>query len=365
MTLLLIDFIINFCILFTFAILTYIPFQNKLNVYIPSSKYTPFILGLLSGLTGCLLMLTAINITDFVIMDGRMAVIALSGVLGGPFAPIISGIIIGVFRLFMYGYSTSALIAGSSTIIVGLVIGICSWKKTMTFQNVPYFFGYSIIQTSIVLGFLGNWKMETSFAIISFIIFSIVSFSIIFITLEQLSSLFEKIKHIEEISVTDYLTGLNNNRKFQEHTQNLIAKNEIFSLLLLDIDYFKKVNDTYGHPVGDEVLKEFALRMKDASKPFGGIVSRNGGEEFSILLPNTTDEKALEVADLVRQSIEKKLFQISTGEKLKITTSVGISTFPQDAVTTHELYKLADEALYLAKTSGRNKVVYINQNILV
>ena len=100
--------LLTFVFLFTFAILIYIPFQNKLNVYIPSSKFNPFYIGLLSGFTGCLLMLTAINISDVVIIDGRMAVIALSGVLGGPFAPIISGIIIGVFRLFMYGYSTSS-----------------------------------------------------------------------------------------------------------------------------------------------------------------------------------------------------------------------------------------------------------------
>ena len=295
-------------------------------------------------------------------MDGRMAVIALSGVLGGPVATIISGTIIGVFRLFMYGYSTTSLIAGSSTIIVGVVIGFWSWKKTMTFQNVHYFFGYSIIQTSLVIGFLDNWKFETWLAIISFILYSILSFSIIFVILKQLSNLFEKIKHIEEMSVTDYLTGLNNNRKFQEYTHNLLSKGENFSLLLLDIDYFKKVNDTYGHPVGDEVLKELALRIKETSNSFGGIVSRNGGEEFSVLLPNTSEENSLEFADLIRQAIDSNLFQISTGEKLGITISGGISTFPQDAVTTHELYKLADEALYLAKTSGRNKVVHINQN---
>ncbi|WP_277586908.1 diguanylate cyclase [Psychrobacillus antarcticus] len=358
----LIDFIINFCILFTFAILIYIPFQNRLNVYIPSTRYNPIIVGILSGLTGCLLMLTSINISDLVILDGRMAVIALSGVLGGPLAPILSGTIIGVFRIFMYGYSTSALIAGSTTIIAGLVIGIWSWKKRMTFQNVSSYFGYSIVQTSIVLGILGNWKLEGWLAIISFILYSILSFSIIFVVLKQLNNLFEKIKQIEEISVTDYLTGLNNNRKFQEYTQNLLSKNEVFSLLLLDIDFFKKVNDTYGHPVGDEVLKELALRIKDTSKPFRGIVSRNGGEEFSVLLSDTTDEKSLEIANLIRQAIEKKHFQISSGEKLQITISGGISTFPQNAVTFHELYKLADEALYLAKTSGRNKVVHIKQN---
>lgn len=362
MTTVLIDVIINFCILFTFAILIYIPFQNRLNIYIPSSKYTPFILGILSGFTGCLLMLTSINISDVVIMDGRMAVIALSGVLGGPFATIISGTIIGVFRIFMYGYSTSALIAGSSTIIAGLIIGVWSWKRAMTFQNVSYFFGYSIIQTSLVIGFLGNWTFETWVTIMSFILYSIISFSIIYFILKQLRNLFEKIKHIEELSITDYLTGLNNNRKFQEYAQKLLVKNEEFSLLLLDIVYFKKVNDTYGHPVGDEILKELALRIKDVSYPFGGIASRNGGEEFSVLLPNTTNEKSLEIAHLIGRAIEDNVFQVSSGEKLNITISGGISTFPQNAVTLHDLYKLADEALYLAKTTGRNKIVHINQH---
>ncbi|MER2171245.1 MAG: diguanylate cyclase [Psychrobacillus psychrodurans] len=78
------------------------------------------------------------------------------------------------------------------------------------------------------------------------------------------------------------------------------------------------------------------------------------------MLPNTTDDKSIEIADLIRLSIEKNLFLISTGEKLSITISGGISTYPEDAITTHELYKLADEALYLAKTSGRNKVIHIN-----
>ena len=286
----LIDVIINFCILFTFAILIYIPFQNRLNIYIPSSKYTPFILGILSGFTGCLLMLTSINISDVVIMDGRMAVIALSGVLGGPFATIISGTIIGVFRIFMYEYSTSALIA-SSTIIAGLIIGIWSWKRAMTFQNVSYFFGYSIIQTSLVIGFLGNWTFDTWVTIMSFILYSIISFSIIYFILKQLRNLFEKI---------------------------------------------------------------------DVSYPFGGIASRNGGEEFSVLLPNTANEKSLEIAHLIGRAIESNVFQVSSGEKLNITISGGISTFPQNAVTLHDLYKLADEALYLAKTTGRNKIVHTN-----
>lgn len=357
----LLGFIINFCILFTFAILTYIPFQNKLNVFIPSPKYHPFLLGLLSGLTGCVLMLTSVRISEHVIVDGRMAVISLSGVLGGPLATILSGIIIGLFRMFFHGFSIHTLIAGGNTIIVCLVIGFFISKKPMTFRNASYYFTYSIIQSSVVICYLNDWSLSGVLPLVGFILFSFLSFSIVFIVLIQLSSLFDKIHKIEEMSVTDYLTGLNNNRKFQEHAQNLLSTNDRFSLILLDIDHFKKVNDTYGHPIGDEVLKELALRVKDATISCGGIVSRNGGEEFSVLLPNIESAKSIELAEMIRQAIEKKSFQVSTGEQLTITISSGVSSYPENGRTVIELYKLADEALYMAKSSGRNRVVHIDQ----
>ncbi|WP_391119879.1 diguanylate cyclase [Psychrobacillus sp. L3] len=357
----LLDFIVNFCILFTFAILTYIPFQNKVNLFIPSTKYHPFLLGIFTGLTGCLLILKSVSISEHVIVDGRMAVIVLSGVLGGPFATIISAIIIGLFRILLYGYSTNTLITGGNTLIVGLVIGISIWKKPMSFHNAPYYFTYTIIQTSIVIFYLHHWSFSSIITILGFILYSIVSFSIVFVVLKQLSNLFNKIHQIEEMSETDYLTGLYNNRKFQEYAQNLLKTNDSFSLILLDIDHFKIVNDTYGHPIGDEVLKELAFRIKDSTNSQGGIVSRNGGEEFSVLLSNIAADKSIEIAETIRQAIERRPFQVSTGEQLTITISVGVSSYPENGHAIMELYKLADEALYIAKSSGRNKVMHIKQ----
>lgn len=357
----LLDFIVNFCILFTFAILTYIPFQNKLNLFIPSVRYHPFLLGILGGFTGCLLMLKSVNVSPEVIVDGRLAVISLTGLLGGPFATLISATIIGIFRMFINGYTLTSLIAGSNTIFIGFIIGLCIWKKPMTFHNVHYYFAFSIIQSSLLICYLHNWSLSSFFSALAFIVYSIISFSIIFLIVKQLNILFNKINQIEEMSLTDYLTGLNNNRKFQEYAQNLLEKKEEFSLILLDIDHFKKVNDTYGHPIGDEVLKEVGHRLKDSTYSFGGIVSRNGGEEFSVLLPKTAQEKSVLVAEIVRKCIQVKPFQISTGEQLTISVSGGISTYPINGVSVHHLYKLADEALYKAKLAGRNNMIHITE----
>lgn len=357
----LLKFIVNFCILFTFAILMYMPFQNKLTIFSSNPRFSPLIIGCLSGLTGCILIFQTIVISDYVIVDGRLAVIILSGILGGPLAPIVSGIIIGTFRIFVFGYSPFAFIAGINTIIIAIVVGLWTVKKPMTFQNSIYYFVYGVIQTAIVIAVLHNWSLFGFGQIVAFLLFSIISFFIIYFVQKKLNELFYKIQQIEEMSETDYLTGLNNNRKFQEHAQNLLMTNDTFSLILLDIDFFKKVNDSYGHPIGDEILKELGLRLKDVTKSWRGIVSRNGGEEFTVLLPGATAEKGMEVAEIIRLAIEEKPFRVSTGELLNITISGGVSTSPENGRDMNELYKLGDKALYIAKTSGRNKIIHINE----
>lgn len=352
---------LNFCVLFTFAILIYVPFQNKLNIFTFHPRFTPFIIGALSGVTGCLLIMQTIIISNNTVVDGRLAVIVFSGILGGPIAPILSSIIIGVFRIFAFDISQFSIIAGMNTVVIGFVIGFLTIKNQMTFRNSAFYFTYAILQTTFVIGFLNNWTSLALNQIIIFLIFSALSFSILYFILNHLSNLFTQIKQIEEMSGTDYLTGLYNNRKFQEITQKLIDESPGFSLILLDVDHFKRVNDQYGHPIGDEVLKQLSLRLKESAKAFNGIVSRNGGEEFSVLIPNASEKDSTIAADIIRHDVEQKEFLVSTGELLKITISCGISTSPNNGLVLHDLYILADKALYHAKESGRNRVFHINK----
>jgi diguanylate cyclase len=131
----------------------------------------------------------------------------------------------------------------------------------------------------------------------------------------------------------------------------------VVSLLVLDIDHFKKFNDTYGHLVGDDCLKMVAQCIKRHVTRPQDLAARYGGEEFVVLLPDTPGAGAERVAERIRQEIEKTAFRVS-GEILHLTVSIGVcSVSPSRADATKEIFSCADEALYEAKGQGRNQVV--------
>jgi diguanylate cyclase (GGDEF)-like protein len=155
------------------------------------------------------------------------------------------------------------------------------------------------------------------------------------------------------LSNSDSLTGLWHHGYFQyligEECKNASAKKEHFSLLMIDIDDFKKFNDTYGHQVGDSILKNISNIFRDVSRKID-IIARYGGEEFAIILPNTRKEEAFILAERLRKVVEGN-------ENLKgITISLGLVTFPEDGKEKENLIAKADHALYEAKKSGKNKV---------
>ena len=163
----------------------------------------------------------------------------------------------------------------------------------------------------------------------------------------------------QEMSITDSLTGLYNRRYFDE----LIFREEArakrypqkFSLLMIDIDNFKKVNDTYGHPSGDSILKRIGeiLRSRPRNTDF---VARYGGEEFSIIAPHTSKKNASVFAARIMDIIAKEEFILNDSTKARITVSIGVASFDDDAQTKEELIKKADNALYQAKKMGKNRV---------
>lgn len=164
---------------------------------------------------------------------------------------------------------------------------------------------------------------------------------------------------LERLAVTDGLTGLFNHRRFQEALHSELLRCERhkrpLAVLMLDVDFFKKVNDSMGHPAGDELLRRLAevlgadLRQTD-------LISRYGGEEFAVLLPETTKAEAMQVAERMRESVELKINE-GTRWTQRITVSVGVATFPEDGATAETVLEAADQALYVAKRQGRNKVV--------
>ncbi|MDO9392229.1 MAG: diguanylate cyclase [bacterium] len=161
----------------------------------------------------------------------------------------------------------------------------------------------------------------------------------------------------EQMAIRDGLTGLANHRRFQDYLAETLAKSDgkPVGVALFDIDFFKKLNDNYGHPIGDAVLKEVAARLKANTSKYD-FVARYGGEEFIAVWPGRTDKEAEVLAEGLRQAIGNEKFSTTAGE-LPVTVSLGVASYPQDSNNKPDLIKAADEALYAAKKAGRNRVV--------
>jgi len=168
-----------------------------------------------------------------------------------------------------------------------------------------------------------------------------------------------RIEQTVEQAVTDGLTGLHNRRYMESHLDTLVREalktGRDLSLLVADIDFFKQVNDGYGHDAGDEVLREFAERMRRNTRGID-LACRLGGEEFVIIMPDTELERAYQVGERLRACVAAEPFQISSDLAIRVTISVGIATLEGGDDTPQMIYKRADQALYAAKRSGRNRV---------
>ncbi len=188
--------------------------------------------------------------------------------------------------------------------------------------------------------------------------------------LEMNQELHKANETLKGLSVKDGLTGLYNHRGMQERLAEEVARarrqKETLSVIFFDVDNFKKYNDTHGHPAGDVLLKTIGQLLTEPAKGEKGevsflrgsdIVARYGGEEFVILLPETPIEGGKILAERIRKKIESHPFAHAATQPLgKVTVSVGVANFPEDATEAGDLMNKADQAMYVAKRSGRNQV---------
>lgn len=177
-------------------------------------------------------------------------------------------------------------------------------------------------------------------------------------SIEAHDELQKNVDELHRLSIMDNLTNIYNRRYFFEISKKLIAtasrENSAISLLMLDVDFFKQVNDNYGHQAGDFILVELVKELGTTMRK-GDVFARIGGEEFTVLLNNTALEGAKVIAEKVRVTIENKMFNYSC-HSIDITISIGISELNTENTSIEDLYKQADKQLYIAKKSGRNKV---------
>jgi diguanylate cyclase (GGDEF)-like protein len=167
----------------------------------------------------------------------------------------------------------------------------------------------------------------------------------------------------EQLASRDGLTGVENHRTFQDRFLNEILRAQRYdhqlAVLMMDIDFFKKVNDSYGHPMGDVVLKEVAKIISQNIRAGTDLLARYGGEEFVVMLADTDRARAGETAERIRESIAAKVFE-SAGIRFQVTMSIGGALYPGDARHGREILEKADKSLYRAKETGRNRLVFYN-----
>ncbi|MCR6784614.1 MULTISPECIES: GGDEF domain-containing protein [Bacillus cereus group] len=309
------------------------------------------VVGIFTGILGVLLMHFGVHIED-IMLDLRYLAVILAIIVGGPVASSITVTMILITRLIFTEYSLASELACYTIVLSGIgVIFIARIQTSITLKLVwlhVYCLSILIVPMYILFNDIS--------VVVLYLISSITTGYITFISANyvlQSNELFQKMKQYATI---DALTGLGNVRQFDlemnRHISNKNMKNDSFCLLLIDIDHFKYVNDTYGHPTGDEVLKQVGCILRETSQ-FPDLAFRKGGEEFALLIPNKGLAYGILTGEQIRTAVESHSFQLLDETKIKITVSVGVSEYEESP---EQFIQAADDALYYSKRNGRNKV---------
>ncbi|WP_397332115.1 GGDEF domain-containing protein [Paenibacillus sp. JSM ZJ436] len=306
----------------------------------------------------------SIQVTTETIVDLRFIPPMIIILFGGIPSTFISVILIIAGR-FEFGITTSAIAAMILMIILGTGFILINrlFKKNhperSSYNQSLVMIIFSNIVFSVIISFLVKDTEILMRLIPSYWVISIIGgLTSVFFVEYILKTQYLLMKYEKE-STTDFLTGLNNVRQFDtiwnELMNQAMDKKERLSLFIIDIDHFKYVNDTYGHPIGDKILVELGKILKSTTRSFD-VVSRNGGEEFSVILPDCPHPQALDIAERVRQTVELHPFPVSSKERINITISIGVATYPETVGDPNQMVDSADECLYEAKRAGRNRV---------
>ena len=250
----------------------------------------------------------------------------------------------------------------SLVMIIGIITAGVLSLASMYYVYITYFF-LMIVPQLIIMAMIGD-HVHLSVVLFLLIYVPVVVLLTKSIYSNQLSiidandSLHESVSELQKLSITDSLTGIHNRRHFFDASNRLIsiAKREKIetSLIMIDIDHFKDVNDTYGHQFGDIVLIKMAEEIRKVIRE-GDVFARVGGEEFAILLHNSSLSDAKLIAQKIRIMIKKTEFT-DKETSMNITLSMGVACLDSSNKTLENLYKAADERLYEAKESGRDRV---------
>jgi len=345
------------------ALITFISLGNQILINKEITPSSPLNLRLffsfMSGMLGIILMIYSVQVLPDVIIDFRCIAIILSATYCGMGSAIITALIIGLFRLLYAGISYPSIVGSITALIIGISCGLIS-KRTMSIaKHWLYMSSISLIFFSMSLYFLINNELILIKSMMAYGITSSMVSTIVFFYVKYINIIRYAYRRYQLDSSTDYRTGLNNVRQFDIELNKIISRiteTSLIAMIYIDIDFFKKVNDTYGHQNGDKVLEDLGRILLSASSN-SDIVSRNGGEEFSVLMTDCPRDKVLEVAERIRKIVQEHKFYLIDGQVINITVSLGVVIYPDTVNDINMIVEKADVALYQAKLTGRNRVV--------
>ena len=305
------------------------------------------------------LMHFSIPVEQNLSLDFGLIPIIIASVYVGVMPAVFATITVMIVKISMHGFSAQLGYTFFSMIIAAIFCDAVSRLKI----------GFIRKSTLIFIGVTASANITTLVLIrrMDVTVSTVLYFAII--TLLLYISIYKGINHIcasnndliklKEEANRDFLTGLYNSRFYNSALEDfsllLREKKEIFSLIYVDIDNFKEINDKYGHAIGDYVIREISSVLSKGCRKLD-IVSRIGGDEFTALLPNCPEEKASEVAERIRKKINTHRFIVNKGQVITVTASIGVKSCTNSQKSIDEIKEEVDKALYRAKRCGRNTV---------
>ncbi len=266
-----------------------------------------------------------------------------------------------IYATFMNNFIDNNFIKKASTpanilitillvVFVGTVVLKTNSTPIAVFTAILTILGYTLLTYAAMI--MNLW-LDIVVPVLSVIAIFVIAYIVKYIIKSR------DFEHQYKLATTDGLTELYNHRYFQDQMRRQIANcqryNNEFSMIIIDIDHFKKFNDTYGHQAGDAVLRQVAQTLKTNTRATD-IVCRYGGEEMSIILSNTDKDEAIYNAQRICKEVANKVFKLSPTQTTHVTISLGVSTYPHDGETPQQIIEVADQGLYYAKEHGRNQV---------
>lgn len=346
----LIEILSYFCILFTFTLLIYWPFINHFKQTPFVNRTIPYITGLKFGVTGLVLTFSAVHLTHDFLVNIHYISVLYSGLLGGPFAILISGFIIGIGLIFLPHSAIVPMFLYINFLVLVLTLFFVTRKYKLTYKNIFLYFWICFIETFIAL-FLGLCFHNRGFEyLLLYGIITIFSFYFIYFVIRQIKRANDTVKQTTHLQKIDFLTQLPNNKESEKHINGLIKKKSAFNLLLVDIRDFKMLNLQYGFSTGDLVIKQLAQHLTEYAIKNDAYVGRLGGEEFLIVLKDVPPAVAIVEAHSLINLIAQQPIEVSEDLSLHLSVSVGICSYPENGQTSLELMKNLVSAKQHAKT---------------